>query len=215
MAGDAPMNRLIQGDVGSGKTGRGRGVVLGGDPERRPGGPDGPHGDFGRPAPPVPLPAAGARPHHRGAAHRVGKGGGEEKNLRGAGRRPHPAGHRHPRPHRGQGGVPGPGAGHHRRTAPVRGGAALGIGPEGHLSPPAGDERHPHPPHPGADGVRRPGHLHSGRAAPGPAEDRDLPHRPGKAPAGLWLCEKNTWTRAGRDTSSALSSTGTTAALPA
>ena len=34
------------------------------------------------------------------------------------------------------------------------------------LSPPAGDERHPHPPHPGLDGLRRPGYLRAGRELP-------------------------------------------------
>ncbi len=54
----------------------------------------------------------------------------EKKDLPGPGRWTHPAGHRHPRPAFGKGGIRQPGAGHHGRAAPVWGGAAVRPGPE-------------------------------------------------------------------------------------
>ncbi len=63
-------------------------------------------------------------------------------------------------------------------------------GRKGREPPPAGHERHPHPPHAGAADVRRPRHLHPRRAAAGPQAGQDPVHHRQKAGAtstGSWI----------------------------
>ena len=70
----------------------------------------------------------------------------------------------------------------------------LGVGQRSALAqkgaspPPAGDERHPHPPHPGLDGLRRPGHFRAGRAAPGRQKIETYLIDPAKTGQGFRLC---------------------------
>ena len=69
----------------------------------------------------------------------------------------------------------------HRFGVRQRGGTAV-------LFPPrAGHVRHPHPPHPGADDLRRPGRLLDRRAAAQPPAGQDLRHQLQNQGAGLQL----------------------------
>ena len=68
-----------------------------------------------------------------------------------------------------------------RRAAPLWGTAARNAGRKGRESTPAGDERNAHSPHAGPAHLRRFGHLHSGRAAAGPHTGQDPLHHRQKA----------------------------------
>ena len=68
-----------------------------------------------------------------------------------------------------------------RRAAPLWGTAARNAGRKGRESAPAGDERNAHSPHAGPAHLRRFGHLHSGRAAAGPHTGQDPLHHRQKA----------------------------------
>ena len=58
------------------------------------------------------------------------------------------------------------GAGHHRRAAPLRRGPAVGPGRQGGGPPPAGDVGDAHPPDAGADPLRRSGCIHCWTSCP-------------------------------------------------
>ncbi len=65
------------------------------------------------------------------------------------------------------------GARHRRRAAPLRRDAAGGPARQGAQPARAGDDRHAHPAHPGPHPLRRPGHLGHRRDAAGPQARRD------------------------------------------
>ena len=120
VAQPTPMLRLLQGDVGSGKT------AVAGLRARRsgPGRPPGRPARADRPAgPPAPRdgrrPARGARPR-RDAADRLAQGRRQGKGARGDPVRPGRRGRRDPRPHPGGGLVRRPRPGRHRRAASLR-----------------------------------------------------------------------------------------------
>ncbi len=82
-------------------------------------------------------------------------------------------GRRHARAHRGPGGVPRAGAGHHRRAAPLRRDAARRAAGQGHAPRHPGDDRDADSAHAGADDLRRPRRLGDARDAAGPQADQD------------------------------------------
>ena len=80
-------------------------------------------------------------------------------------------------------GVQGPGRDRDRRAAPLRRRAAGRPAGQGRRPRRAGDDGHAHPPHRGHDGLRRPRRHHPRRAAAGPDPD-DHPLGPGPAGGG-------------------------------
>ena len=130
LAQERPMQRLLMGEVGSGKTVRRAGGHAARRRERRPGSADGAHGDARRAAPPHARLAA-RRPAAGRAPHRLHERGAAARAARPAGERAAPAGRRHARADRGAGGVPRPRGRGGRRAAPLRRAPARGARREG------------------------------------------------------------------------------------
>ena len=180
LASESPMNRLVQGDVGAGKTvvalramlqvvDNGRQAAMLAPTEvlaaqharslRSLLGPLAQAGELG-----------GAEQATRvDAAHRFAAGGGDAEGAAGGGvgRRRHRG--RHARPARGPGGVRRPRPGRGRRAAPLRRRAARRPRADAarHGAAPPGDDGDPDPAHGGDDGVRRPGGIRRSPSCPG------------------------------------------------
>ena len=135
---------------------------------------DGPHrtagpAAFGNPDENAPSPGhflrlAGGKPACRPAPGHVNAGCG----------RGNPGGGGHPSPDPAGGGICPAGIGDYRRTAPLWSGTALPAQPKRGASPLPGDERHPHPPDPGADDVRGAGPFGDPPNAKGPETGENL-----------------------------------------
>ena len=186
LAGALPMHRLLQGDVGSGKTVVALAAMLTATQGGHQAALMAPtevlaeqHADevrrlLGGPHRPRPVDPRGPSSPGRGAVDQPGGCLGAEPHPRRVGcrHRRHPR--RHPRsPHRA-GGLPLPRGGGDRRAAPLRGrttGRPTGQGPRagrGRPRPrPPGDDGDADPAHRGDGGLRRPGHDHHRRAPPG------------------------------------------------
>ena len=160
---------------------------LGLHPQRLSGSAAGPHRDFGFPACREPEPDAGpvrdaGRPaDRRHESRRPPHHAGRHPERRGRPRGGHP---RHPQ--RG-GRLCSAGSGRGGRTAPLRGAAAGPAGRKSREPPPAGHERHAHPPHTGAAPLRRPRHLDPRRTAAGPQAGQDPVHHREEAAGPLRL----------------------------
>ncbi len=194
MARDTPMHRLLQGEVGSGKTVIALRAMLaavdaGAKPRcsrrRRswPRSTTGPSRPCSATSPRAACSAAATsepgRPPHR---QPVDGGPPAEPPRRGQRRRRHR--HRDPRPHPGAGAVPGPRPGRRRRAAPLRRRAAGCPAGQGSPAPARpGHDGYAHPAHGDDDGVRRHGDLHPQRAAARPLAHRDA--RRARRQAGL------------------------------
>ena len=165
MAGETSMNRLLQGDVGSGKTLVAAAAIWACIRSGYQAALAGPHRNPGRPArrksePPAgPLRDAGGPFDGRDESRRPPHHTGRHPGRRG---RPHRG---HPRPPQRGGGVCPPGPCRGGRAAPLRRAPARDAGRKGREPPPAGHERHTHPPHAGAAPLRRSRHLHPRRTA--------------------------------------------------
>ena len=106
--------------------------------------------------------------------------------------------HRHPRPARGRRRVRRPRPGRGRRAAPVRRRAAGRAHRQGrHAAPRAGHDRHPDPAHRRDDGVRRPRDVRARRAPGGAGADPDH-RRPARRAAPLGRAGLATGPRGGR-----------------
>ena len=185
LAADAPMNRLVQGDVGAGKTVVALRAML-------------QVVDNGRQAAMLAPTEVLAAQHARslrsllGPLAQAGELGGAEQatrvtllsgSLSGLGEAEGAAGgavrrgrdrRRHARADPGPGRVRRAGAGGGRRAAPVRRRAARRPARARRArSAPAGDDGHPDPAHGGDDGVRRPRGVRAARAARRPFTDQD------------------------------------------
>ena len=206
-----PMDRLICGDVGYGKTEIAVRAAFKAVAGRQAGGHPGPDDAAGRPAPghvqravravPGGGPADVAVPERQGGVADPGR----------PGRRQGGRGHRHP-----PAAVPGDqvrqaGPGHHRRGAAVRG-RAQGV-PEAaaHRGGRAGHVGHPDPAHAGDGHLRDPGDVHDPDPARGAAPGADLGrpvrreadrggHPPGAAPrrAGVLRAQPGVLDQQGR-----------------
>jgi ATP-dependent DNA helicase RecG len=172
LARERPMNRLLQGEVGSGKTLVALRAMLR-------------VVDSGAQAALLAPTEVLAQQHHRSITAMLGDlatagllGGADEATavelLTGSMTRTHvPAGlgrgrhrDRHARPARGPRGLRRPRPCRRRRAAPLRGRAARRPHRQGrHPAARAGDDRHPDPAHGGDDGLRRPRDLDADRAA--------------------------------------------------
>ena len=178
------MRRLLQGDVGSGKTIVAMQAALVAIEKRPPGSAYGAHRNPCHPALPQRAQAARGQAfaHHRQAlqghaAHRFGRRSAQARSPHPHRHRPHRPGHRHAGAHPVIGRVPQPRPGHCRRAASLRRAAALqadeGRRPRCKLrdKPRPRRPRHdrnPHPPHPRPHRLRRHGRLRARRTTPRP-----------------------------------------------
>ncbi len=180
MAGPFPMHRLLQGDVGSGKTVVALAALLAAVQSGHQGALDGADRGAGRAAlhgrPRAARRPRGPRRHDRRprpgrAAHQQGEGQGPRRRPRGPGLGCHRCRRRHPRVVDRGGGVPLPRLRRDRRAASLRRGAA------GHPAR-QGDRRRPRPV--GHDGDAHPAHgRHGDLRRPRPHHARRAPARSG------------------------------------
>ncbi len=179
LARTAPMQRLLMGEVGSGKTviallrdaARGR--------ARLPGGDDGPHRDAGRAALRDHPAAARLRAGVGGAADGLHAGAQAQRDPRPARKRRAVAGGGHPRADRARRALRRTGGGGRGRAAPLRRAPADGAqrAPGTASATHPAHDRHPDPAHAGAGPLRRPRHnpaARTPRRAPAGAHDARL-----------------------------------------
>ncbi len=232
LAQDSPMNRLLQGEVGSGKTivalramlqvvdAGGQAALLAPtevlaaqhfESIRRTLGPLSRDGTAGRLRP-------GRGPGH--AAHRLHAHRGPEAGHAGRRLRNRRDRHRHPRPAQRQRLLLRPGPDRGGRAAPLRRRTARCAPVQGQQAPaPAGHDRHPHPQDRGHDRVRRPRNVRPRRTPRRPRADHHPRRRargtPGLGHAHLDAAPGKRSTPATRSTSSAPRSARTTTATSA
>ena len=176
MAKPERMIRLLQGDVGSGKTLVAFLAMLIARRGRRAGGPDG--ADRTARTPALRDHRAARRGGRRASrtADRPRQPEAEEGNDAGPGRRLDPARGRHARPGAGGSRVRRPGAGSGRRAAPLRRASAHGAVLQRPCRRPAGHDRDADPAHADAGGLRRSRCLEAHREARRPPADRHAHH---------------------------------------
>ena len=167
--------RLLQGDVGSGKTLVAFLAMLIARRGRRPGRADGADRAAGAPALRHHRAAGRGRRRAPRAADRPRRPEAEEGDAARPGRRLDPSRGRHARAGAGGRRVRRPGAGRGRRAAPLRRASAHGALVQGPGRRPAGDDGDADPAHPDAGGLRRPRRLEAHREAGRPPADRH-PH---------------------------------------
>ena len=176
LARERPMQRLLMGEVGSGKTVCALAAMLRAVENGAPGRAHGAHRDARRAAPPHARLAA--RRHAAGrAAHRLDERRAAARAARPAGERAAAARGRHARADRGRGRVPRPRGGGGRRAASLRRPPARRArrqGARGARAARAPHDRHADPAHAVAHRLRRPRRDGAARAAARPPAGRDL-----------------------------------------